>query len=101
MSQSDVEQTLKNIKEMNTNDVFVKNAIQLHLSADATKNTIETLRALNIVPEEIEGFTLDKDAKDSSGKVIKGKGQYKTKALDSLDDLKYEDGWQAFQLYDK
>lgn len=101
MSQSDVEQTLKSIKEMNTNDVFVKNAIQLHLSADATKNTIETLRSLNIVPEEIEGFTLDKDAKDSSGKVTKGKGQYKTKALDSLDDLKYEDGWQAFQLYDK
>lgn len=101
MTQEQVEQNLKNIKELNTNDVFVKNAIQLHLSADATKNTIETLRALNIVPEEIEGFTLDKDAKDSNGKVIKGKGQYKTKALDSLDDLEYEDGWQAFQLYDK
>ena len=101
MSQSDVEQTLHSIKEMDTNDVFVKNAIQLHLNADATKNIIETLRTKSIVPEEIEGFTLDKDAKDSSGKVIKGKGQYKTKALDSLDDLEYEDGWQAFQLYDK
>ena len=101
MSQSDVEQTLHSIKKMDTNDVFVKNAIQLHLNADATKNIIETLRTKSIVPEEIEGFTLDKDAKDSSGKVIKGRGQYKTKALDSLDDLEYEDGWQAFQLYDK
>lgn len=84
MSVNDVNSIVRNIKDGKT-DARLKTMITMPtFSSSATDHFISQLQTLGIIPEEIIGY--NKDTKSN----ISGKGEYKVKGLETLEDLPYE-----------
>jgi hypothetical protein len=83
MSTKDVNDIIKNIDAGKT-DARLKTMITMPtFSSSATDHFISQLQTLGIVPKEIIGY--DKDTKSN----ISGRGTYKVKELETLEDLPY------------
>lgn len=84
MHVNEVNDIIRNINEGKT-DTRLKNMFVLPtLSSSATDHFMSQLKALNIIPEKITGYTKDTNSS------ISGKGDYSTETLKSLEDLPYK-----------